>query len=111
MFKQLSRIILIGLLGCTVLGYFGRIHWTFDILANFRIQYTLVAAAFALVQMSNPRKPLPVLALCALALNIASIAPYYQPIAFADATNGTTLRAVTANVKANAALTIVESAE
>lgn len=87
-----------GLLASTVLGFFGKLHWSFDLFAHFRVQYMqigLVLIAITLWKRLNKRA----VALIALAvLNYAFVLPLYfgKP----DPPTQKTIRAMLMNLNA-----------
>ncbi len=76
--KRLCDIAAIGLLTVTLLGFFGRLHWTLDLFSHFRVQYMqlgLVLIAITLWKRLNKRA----MALVLLAaINYAFVLPLYM---------------------------------
>ncbi|MGB1252142.1 MAG: endonuclease/exonuclease/phosphatase family protein [Candidatus Promineifilaceae bacterium] len=99
MLKRFSYLLIAGLFLSTLLGFFGRFHWLFDLFAHFRVQYIAIASLFALFALLHkPRYPL-YACLLILLINLAQIAPYYYPAAQTIPNDSTTtLRVMSTNV-------------
>ena len=101
MLKRLLFIFILGLLGSTLLGFFGRFHWFLDLFAHFRVQYVWLAVIFLLLARIMEQRRSMWLALAVLLLNLMQIAPYYLPMALAQSETDTSLRVMSTNVHAN----------
>lgn len=107
MLKRLLFLLILGLLGCTLVGFFGRFHWLLDLFAHFRVQYALIALLFLLLARLAKQRMSTRLALLILAINLVQIAPYYLPTPFitglasAETENKPTLRVMTTNVNSS----------
>jgi len=76
-FDGIASVIGIGLAVATLLGFFGRLHWTLDLFSHFRVQYMqlcLVLIGIALWQRKNKKAVALVLLTC---LNYAFVLPLY----------------------------------
>ncbi len=88
----------IGVGIATLLGFFGRLHWVFDLFSHFRVQYMqlcLILIGLALWQRRNKRAVALILLAC---LNYAFVLPLY--LEKPSPSNGPTARAMLMNLNA-----------
>lgn len=104
-FKTFVGMILLGVgfmatLG-TILGFFGRFWWAFDLLANFRVQYAAVLIVTGIVYGLTMGRITSVIFLAAAIANIVVIVPFFTDQPPAAASDSGELRVVTFNVSAS----------
>ena len=101
LFKRLLFLLTVGLLLCTIGGFFGRIHWSLDLLAHFRIQYLIIAIFLAVPAAIGKTSASLTLAVLIFLINGTQLAPYYQLTPPVHAEPVSTLRVMSANVNAD----------
>jgi endonuclease/exonuclease/phosphatase (EEP) superfamily protein YafD len=63
----------------TLTGFFGKYSWMFDLTSHFRLQYLSIQVAAAMLLLLRRRFKLAIPVLLFAWVNIAVIAPYYEP--------------------------------
>jgi endonuclease/exonuclease/phosphatase (EEP) superfamily protein YafD len=85
-----------GLVVLTLGGFLGRLAWFFEILSHFRVQYFVLAVVLTVLCLHARRRGAALAAAACLLVNLALIAPYYQPSP--PAPGGSTGRALFLNL-------------
>lgn len=89
---------LLGLMGLTAAGFFGRYDWRLDALSHFRLQYAIAALVMVTVALLGRKKKLLLGTGLVAAVNIAFFLPFLIATPTAEAGSSMTLRLVSANI-------------
>ena len=73
---RILRALIAGLALATIGGFFGDLAWWLDVLADFKMQFTIAAGELFLATLATRRAKEAVLTLALLAMNGTTLAPY-----------------------------------
>jgi endonuclease/exonuclease/phosphatase (EEP) superfamily protein YafD len=87
-----------GLAAATLAGFAGGCHWLLDLTSHFRWYWLLAALVWFAIVPRRRSRPATACLLVAAAANLATLAPYWLPVAVEAPSGDDTLRVVSLNV-------------
>lgn len=85
--RTIVTIALVGILGCTVLGFLGGYSWFFDLFVHFRLQYLLIGLFFIIVTVYLNFRVLMLMALLIVFINGSLVLSVYDATAITEGTH------------------------
>lgn len=74
-----SSLVIIGVSLVTVIGFLGRLWWTFDLFSHFRVQYFVLLTGFSLLALFIGIIQVSIIGLIFALVNLITIIPVYFP--------------------------------